>query len=86
MGYRLFLADKQKSSGNLDVEFKIFKLKLGQAAPGTFFSVCGAVIIFATIYRGLDYSRTKDTPSPETAGTLPKEPPFAKAVPKQASK
>jgi len=86
MGYKLFLADKQKPAGSVDVEFKIFKLKLGRAAPGIFFSVCGAVIIFGTIHRGLEYERTKDTPSPQAPVTLPKEPPFAKAIPKQVPK
>jgi len=52
---RLFLADKVGAAGEMKVEYEVFKLKLGRAAPGTFFSLFGAAIIVFAITKGIEF-------------------------------
>lgn len=82
MGYRLFLADKMKAAGNMEVRHEVFRLKLGGAAPGTFFSLFGAAIIIVTVMRGWEYQRPPEAPivlpSKDPLANQPKAPPGSK--------
>ena len=59
MGFRLFLADKNKSSGDLESNIGKYSLSLRGGAPGIFFSLFGAIIVIASIVKGigLDYNK-----------------------------
>jgi hypothetical protein len=54
MGYRLFLAGIGGTAGEFEASSDVRKLRLTQAAPGTFFALFGAAVIAATIYKGFD--------------------------------
>ena len=86
MGYRLFLADKLKSAGNLEVQHEKWKVKLGRAAPGTFFSLFGAAIIVVTVYRGIEYEQKSNPTSAPKNIHLPANPPFEPDAPKEVVK
>lgn len=78
MGYRLFLADKVESAGDLDVSVNKNRLLLKKAAPGTFFALFGTVVIAFTILKGVEYQSTgQSLPSKQTVdNVLPEKPPF----------
>lgn len=76
MGYRLFLADKVKAAGDVQFEHEKLKVKIGRAAPGTFFSLCGALIIAFTISRGIEFEQKTSHPPPGRGALLPEKPPF----------
>jgi hypothetical protein len=57
MGYRLFLQDKIAPAGTLEGAAGKYKLKVVKAAPGIFFALFGAIIICASIFKGVHYSR-----------------------------
>ena len=63
MGFKLFVNGIWGHSGDMIAKFKDNKLILKNAAPGTFFSVLGAVIICFTIFKGLkgDYKSLNDS-------------------------
>lgn len=52
-GYRLFSLGVFKSSGDVDMLFeKKARILLKRAAPGTFFSAFGSVLLIATVWQG----------------------------------
>ncbi len=55
MGYRLFVAGIWGRAGDVDVQFKETSLLIRKAAPGTFFTVAGAIVIALTLFKGLGY-------------------------------
>jgi len=55
MGYQLFVKGIWGHAGDMEAGFGDNTLVLKKAAPGTFFVLCGAVIVAATIYKGLDF-------------------------------
>ena len=55
MGYRLFLADKIGSAGDLEGKWANYSLSLKAGAPGVFFSLFGTIIIAITLLKGLNY-------------------------------
>ena len=56
LGYRLFKLGIWGNAGDLDAKFNDTRLVLKSAAPGTFFAVLGAVIIVATVSKGIDFT------------------------------
>ena len=89
MGYRLFLLDKNNDAGSLEAEHRGFQLKLTRAAPGTFFSLFGTILIVFSVLKGIAYSSdgragmavgsdvpASHTPSGEVQRILPNKPPF----------
>lgn len=53
LGYKLFINGIWGDSGNLSAQFQDNKILLKNAAPGTFFSVLGAIIICFSIFKGV---------------------------------
>lgn len=84
MGYRLFMSGISGHAGELATGFGDGKLVLKKAAPGTFFSLFGTVIISITLYKGLefkDYSEGTTTESyveiiEDDDNEIPDAPPF----------
>ncbi len=68
-GYRLFLKGIWGQAGNLSGNFGNNKLVLKNGAPGTFFTLFGTVIIVATIWTGLEFTK-QTTSSPNNANTI----------------
>ena len=56
MGYSLFVKGIWGDAGDLDVRFKDKSVVLRSAAPGTFFTLLGAIVILATVWQGLSLS------------------------------
>ncbi len=52
-GYKLFKLGITEKSGNMNVQARSIKLIVQQAAPGTIFTICGAVIIIVAIIKKL---------------------------------
>jgi hypothetical protein len=60
LGYRLFTKGIFNEAGDLDASWKDMKLLVKRAAPGTFFALFGAIVIYLSVYKGLDFkSETK---------------------------
>lgn len=79
MGYRLFLADKVASAGDLTGRAGTYSLTLTGAAPGIFFSLFGAIIIAVSLSKGIDYA-DREAPSIASAPVpvvIPEQPPQA---------
>ncbi|MFI2811037.1 MULTISPECIES: hypothetical protein [Microbulbifer] len=55
LGYRLFISGVWGGAGELQAAFRDNRLVLKEAAPGTFFAICGVVIIAVTLYKGLEF-------------------------------
>ncbi|QDT40716.1 hypothetical protein Pan241w_07740 [Gimesia alba] len=55
MGYKLFLHGVFDKAGELQAAWGEKKLLLKQAAPGTFFSLFGTVIIVVALWKGLSF-------------------------------
>ncbi len=55
LGYRLFISGVYEKAGELKAAWGDNRLILKQAAPGTFFSLFGAIIILITLLKGIDY-------------------------------
>jgi hypothetical protein len=55
MGYRLFMAGMWGKAGDVDIQFKENKLLIRKAAPSTFFTVAGALVIALTLFKGLGF-------------------------------
>lgn len=72
MGYRLFLADKGKPAGDLDVVLGKHKLKLTRATPGVFFAVLGAAIVLITIWKGIEFDQTPSSIHKPNTSILPR--------------
>jgi hypothetical protein len=60
MGYRLFMAGVYEKAGDLKAAFGDKNLTLRQAAPGTFFSLFGCVILVVALINGFTIDYTKD--------------------------
>ncbi|MBN9295385.1 MAG: hypothetical protein J0I41_00170 [Filimonas sp.] len=56
LGYKLFIKGIYKEAGDVDVSHGETKILVKQAAPGTFFSLFGAIIISVTIWKGIELS------------------------------
>jgi hypothetical protein len=54
MGYRLFMRGIWGHSGEIDSQFGDTRFIIKKAAPGTFFALFGAIIVIATVSKGLD--------------------------------
>lgn len=82
MGYKLFTAGIHGHAGELESQFGNNKLILKKAAPGTFFTIFGAIIISITLMQKLDYQyqesgkQNKIEIKKENENELPKELPF----------
>jgi len=68
LGYRLFVLGITAPAGDLSGSAKGATLKVAHAAPGTFFSLFGAAIISATIWKGLEID-TLTAPADKSGGT-----------------
>ncbi|HWB60857.1 MAG TPA: hypothetical protein VG733_15275 [Chthoniobacteraceae bacterium] len=69
LGYKLFVKGIFGQSGDLETTWKETKIVLKKAAPGTFFSLFGAVVIICTIWKGLDLEKQSyDAPRPVPVG------------------
>ena len=55
MGYKLFIHGVFDKAGELQAAWGEKKLLLKQAAPGTFFSLFGTVIIVVALWKGLSF-------------------------------
>ena len=55
MGFKLFMAGIWGQAGDLDVKFGNNKLVLKKAAPGTFFTIAGAIVIGLAILKGVEF-------------------------------
>src|SRR6266446_3141159 len=55
MGYRLFMASIWGKAGEVDLQFKENKLLIRKAAPGTFFTVAGTIVLVVTLSKGLGF-------------------------------
>lgn len=78
MGYKLFLADKVNPAGDISVGNGKYALSLKGGAPGIFFSLFGTILVYFSIYRGLEYDLSQVEPvanPPSQARTLPSLPP-----------
>lgn len=74
LGYRLFMAGIERPAGELEASYGSETLRLGRAAPGTFFALFGAAVIAVTIVQGFDV----ELPGPSRAllESLPDHPPM----------
>ena len=61
MGYRLFMSGIWGNAGELEANYKNTKLVLTGAAPGTFFTVLGAVIVVCSVYTGFEIRKNPIT-------------------------
>ena len=52
LGYKLFIKQIWGEAGEIESSFQNIKIIIRRAAPGSFFAIVGAVIIFSTIYDG----------------------------------
>jgi len=52
MGYKLFVKGIFREAGDVEVKWDDNKILLKRAAPGTFFAVCGTVIIIGSFVFG----------------------------------
>jgi hypothetical protein len=68
MGYKLFLADKVASAGDLTTNDGNYSISLRGGAPGVFFSLFGAIMICFSLLKGVDY---KSTPFSNQPGADP---------------
>ena len=76
MGYRLFLADRTGSAGDLTTKYKTYELSLRGGAPGVFFSLFGAIVICVSLVRGVNYEdMERRNPSQSVELVLPSIPP-----------
>ena len=64
MGYRLFLADKTKASGDFQANAGKYALSLKGGAPGIFFSLFGTAVIIATLVTRLEYQGSSKLTQP----------------------
>ncbi|WP_237059896.1 hypothetical protein [Microbulbifer sediminum] len=55
LGYRLFMSGIWGGAGELEAGFRDNRVVLKEAAPGTFFALCGALIVAVTLYKGLEF-------------------------------
>ena len=72
------MADKDYVAGELDAKSNKYRIVLTKAAPGTFFSFFGTIVIAVTILKGVEYhSNTEPSYSPQIVkDVLPNKPPF----------
>ncbi len=59
MGYQLFLKGIYTDAGEIQAEWKQNKLLLKRAAPGTFFSLFGAIIICFAVFKGVNLQQSQ---------------------------
>jgi hypothetical protein len=57
MGFRLFCLGLYEKVGELKASWGGRALVLRQAAPGTFFVVCGGVVLLGTLARGVQFDK-----------------------------
>lgn len=78
MGYRLFLADKTETAGDIDIGANKYRLILKRAAPGTIFALFGTFVITFTILKGVEYQTSGQGMSlgESIQNVLPDKPPF----------
>lgn len=74
MGYRLFLADKTASAGDLTAQSGKYALSLRGGAPGVFFSLFGTILICFSIFKGVEYEYTP-APNGSVPRLIPDAPP-----------
>jgi hypothetical protein len=55
LGYKLFVKGIFNEAGDLKATWSDKGLLVKKAAPGTFFALFGAIVIFFSIYKGLDF-------------------------------
>ncbi|MFL0811617.1 MAG: hypothetical protein K6L76_14450 [Agarilytica sp.] len=83
MGYKLFMNSVWGEAGDIDSTFGDNRIVIKKAAPGTFFSIFGAIIVGATIIKGLEYDHRgsvnnlhlEDEPQ-QSSVPLPEKPPI----------
>jgi hypothetical protein len=76
MGYRLFMADKTASAGDLTGNIGKYGLSLKGGAPGLFFSLFGAIIIGISVFEGISYDELKGKEQDgQVEQTIPDTPP-----------
>lgn len=63
LGYRLFCKGIDKSAGDVNISAGNKKLYFQGAAPGTFFVFLGAIVIIATILKGIEHHSNQSTSS-----------------------
>lgn len=61
MGYKLFMSGIWGDAGDIDSKFGDNRIVIKKAAPGTFFALFGAIIVGATIMKGLEYDQSDRT-------------------------
>jgi hypothetical protein len=71
LGYRLFVKGIFNEAGDLDLSFKNNKLIMKKAAPGTFFTLFGAIIICFAVFRGLSLESKKSSGAPVASQAPP---------------
>lgn len=81
MGFKLFLADKNRAAGELEARYDKYALSLKGGAPGVFFSLFGASIVVATVIKGMGIGYDAGSPrlpckqEPQRINILPATPP-----------
>ena len=68
LGYRLFTLGLFGPAGDLEAKLKDTKITFKSAAPGTFFSTFGAIIIVITLWNGIKYDLQRVMPCGSIAG------------------
>ncbi len=69
LGYRLFAKGFFRSAGSLEGEIKgTGKLTITNAAPGTFFTALGAIVICCTVFKGFEHDETLKEETQTVAG------------------
>ncbi|HEY1606035.1 MAG TPA: hypothetical protein VGF77_10620 [Allosphingosinicella sp.] len=53
MGYRLFLADKTLSAGDMKAGYDRYRIELKGAAPGIYFALFGTILIVISLVKGM---------------------------------
>lgn len=78
MGYRLFMADKTGSAGDLQAKAGKYGLSLRGGAPGVFFSLFGTILICLSVFKGVEFKRepSQQLQNPDIKKLIPDQPPF----------
>ena len=74
LGYKLFIKGIFVASGDLDISVDTKKLTLTSAAPGTFFTLFGAIIICIAIFKGFTIEHGSNKNQQQTEAQPPSLP------------
>ena len=64
LGYKLFMKGFYNDSGEVKIKVNSSSVLIKKAAPGTFFSVLGTILIAVAIFKGVEYNSEKKSKQP----------------------